>query len=454
MHLPAPQPNKEELDEKDARHSWHPFTQMQEYNSLPHLHIARGEGCWVEDTEGHRYLDTNASIWTNVHGHNDPDLNRALHEQSQQIAHSTWLGLSHPVGAEFGAYLADIAPGTLERVVFSDNGSNAIEIALKLSFQYWQLSGQPEKRLAVSMDNAYHGDTFGTMSISGNDTFHGRFAPWCFESRRFPSPTCRAYGNREHETDTNNSLTVLRQLFEKEASQIACLVLEPWIQGAAGMQLQPRGFLKEIANLCEAYQIHLILDEVFTGFGRTGDFFVCTQEDVVPDFLCLAKGLSAGYLPLAATLTHPGIYEAFLGRFDSFRAFFHGHTFTTNPLAAAVSMESARKLQKLIASGQLARTIDFFGQQAEAAFADHPHVAELRQKGLVCAVDLKPAGEPDARYPLEERRGLQVALTARQHGLILRPLADTLLIVPPLVIAQEEIDFLFENTRKAIENTL
>ncbi|MFP4203189.1 MAG: adenosylmethionine--8-amino-7-oxononanoate transaminase [Opitutales bacterium] len=443
------------LDHLDGRHGWHPFTQMQEYCSVPQVHVASGKGCWLYDTEGRAYLDTNASIWTNVHGHNDADLNRALSEQAGKVAHSTWLGLSHPIGARFGAELARMAPGELDRVIFSDNGSNAVEIALKLSFQYWQLVGRPEKRLMIGMENAYHGDTFGTMSVGGNETFHGRFAPWMFEKRTIPAPHCREWGNREREADSSASLAALKALLEAESDQIAGLVLEPWIQGAAGMRLQPKGFLQEAAGLCAEHDVHLILDEVFVGFGRTGEFFVCEQEGVTPDFLCLAKGLSAGYLPLAATLTRESIYEAFLGSFESFRAFFHGHTFTANPLAAAVSMESARKLEQLIASGALRETIEYFGRCAEAAFAEHPHVAEIRQRGLVCAVDLKPAhGGAQARYPLHERRGLEVAVRARGFGLLLRSLADTLLIVPPLVIGREEIDFLFENTREAVEACL
>lgn len=445
-------PHRCNLLDADVEHSWHPFTQMQEYLGLPPLHIERGEGCWLYDTQGNRYLDTNASIWTNVHGHSDPALNTTLRTQLDRLAHSTWLGLSHPPGLELGAHLAKLAPQGLERVFFSDNGSNAVEIALKLSFQYWQLTSHPEKTLALGMENAYHGDTFGAMAVGGRGTFHGRFAPWLFKTAHFPAPHCREWSGIEREADATHSLATLKALLERESHRTACLILEPWVQGAAGMRLQPRGFLCEVAQLCRDHEVHLILDEVFVGFGRMGDFFVCAQEGVEPDFLCLAKGLSAGYLPMAATLTTQAIYEAFLGPFESYRAFFHGHTFCANPLAAAVSLQSARKLETLITSSQLARTIDYFGKRCAEVFDGHPHIAEIRQRGLACALDLKPT--KGGGFPVAERRGLQVCLRGREEGLLLRPLGDALLIVPPLVISNEEIDFLFEGTRRAIEAAL
>ncbi len=443
------------LDCADLAHGWHAFTQMQEYAGFPQVHIASGQGCWIYDTEGRHYLDTNASIWTNVHGHNDVELNAALTNQLSAIAHSTWLGLSHPNGALLGKQLATLAPDGLTRTLYSDNGSNAVEIALKLSFQYRQLTGKPEKTCVVGMENAYHGDTFGTMSVSDNPTFHGRFAHWCFEKITFPAPQCSEWNGVEHSADDSRSIQFLIDLFEKESSRISCLVLEPWIQGAAGMRLQPRYFLRTVADLCKAYDVHLILDEVFVGFGRTGDFFVCKQEGVTPDFLCLAKGLSAGYLPLAATLTTEKIYSAFLGTFDSYRAFFHGHTFAANPLASAVALKSIEKLDTMIKSKQLKNTIRYFGNKCAEVFEGHPHVAEIRQRGLACALDLKPVDkDPSRRFPIGERRGFKVCMKAREYGLLLRPLCDSLLIVPPLIINSAEIDFLFENTRMAIEETL
>lgn len=436
-----------DLNRWDAAHSWHPFTQMQEYASFPQVHVERGEGCWLYDTEGNRYLDGNASVWTNVHGHNDPDLNEALRKQASLIAHSTYLGLSHPIGAELGLKLVEISPEGLDRVVFSDNGSNAIEIALKQSFQFWQLTGKPEKRLVVGMSGGYHGDTFGTMSVGDSGGFHARFANWQFESRTFPAPVEGEDGSAE------SSLVELEEIFAKEAFAIASVILEPWVQGAAGMRVQPRWFLKNVEALCRRYDVHLILDEVFVAFGRMGAFFVCEQEDVQPDFLCLAKGISAGYLPLAATLTRQSIYEAFLGDFDSGRGFYHGHTFTGNPLAAAVSMRSIQKLEVLFQSGELTRRISFFEATLKSRFAGHANVLQLRQRGLAAAIDLY-AGEGQPDWNLNDRTGMKVCLAARKHGLLLRPLMDSILIVPPIAISEKEIEFLCDRLAVAIDEAI
>ncbi len=426
---------------------------MEEYCSLSPLHIERGQGCWLWDTEGNRYLDGNASIWTNALGHNDPDLNRVLLDQVGKVSHSTYLGLSHPAGAKLGRRLAELSPGNLTRAVFSDNGSNAIEIALKLSFQYWQLVDQPEKRLVVGMDGGYHGDTFGAMSAGSSESFHGRFKPWQFDSRVFPAPKCTEIGGTIVSQDMNRSLEILESILGEESERIAALVLEPSIQGPAGMKLQPLGFLKEVERLCRRYDVHLTLDEVFVGCGRTGPLFVCQESEVEPDFLCLAKGLSAGYLPIAATLTSESIYDAFLGDFESGNGFYHGHTFTGNPLAARVALESLTKIGRLIDSGQLSQTIDYFGKAFERTIAGLENVSGARQRGLAAAIDLVPSDRVGPWRP-NDRVGLEVCLAARKRGLLLRPLLDSILVVPPLVIENEEIDFLFANLKEAIRTVM
>ena len=438
----------------DHRHVWHPFAQMQEYFSLPPLAIASGQGGWLTDTEGRTYLDGNASIWTNVHGHNDPDLNAALLRQLSKVAHSTMLGLPHPVGAELAAALANQAPEGLSRVFFSDNGSNAVEIALKLSFQYWQLTGHPEKRGVIGLAGGYHGDTFGAMAVGDSGFFHERFRPWCFPAEHFPAPRCREWAGGVREADATESLQALRSLLDERAQTTACLVLEPSVQGSAGMRLQPPGFVREVAALCRAYGVHLILDEVFVAFGRLGSLFVCTEEKVTPDFLCLAKGLAAGYLPLAATLAREEIFSAFLGSYESSRAFFHGHTFTGNPLAAAVALENIRKLRLLIESGTLRTRIACFGRLIDETFSAHPHVREIRQRGLTAALDLAPGRDSDKNFPIADRVGLQVCLRAREHGLLLRPLGDSLLLVPPLCLTEEELGELVRRTACAIDDVL
>ncbi len=438
----------------DHDHSWHPFTQMEEYLQCPQIQVDRGEGCWLWDIDGNRYLDTNASIWTNVHGHNDKDINEAIKNQLDKVAHSTYLGLSHTAGSELAHRLIPLAPSNLNRVFFSDNGSNAVEIALKLSFQYWQLVGQPEKKYAVSMEGGYHGDTFGAMSVSKNETFHGRFNNWCFPSFSFQAPNCIEVNGKVINENSSESLKALETLLKKESANIACLIMEPWIQGAAGMKLQPKGFLKKVADLCNVHNVHLILDEVFVGFGRTGNFFVCNEENVEPDFLCLAKGLTAGYIPMAATLTSEKIYQKFLGTFESFRAFFHGHTFTGNPLACAVALKNIEKLEHLIDHGHLSETIYQFGSLLEKFSGKHPNVREIRQRGLAAAIDLCPDKNKNENFPVSDRIGLKVCIEARKQGLLMRPLCDTLLIVPPLIINEEEMKYLFSNCVKAIDGVL
>ena len=445
--------DKQKLDQWDKEHSWHPFSQMREYCASPPLHIERGEGCWLWDTEGNRYLDTNASIWANTFGHNDPELNATIETQLSKIAHSTYLGLSHPSAAKLSSRLAIAVPGKLKRTFFSDNGSNAIEIALKLSYQYWQLKGQPQRKRIIGMKGGYHGDTIGTMAAGQSGRFHQRFSEWFLESWHFPAPFCHEIDGEVRRSDASASLKILEDYLRIESEKVACLVLEPKVQGAAGMQQQPPGFLKSIERLCRAYGIHLILDEVFVAFGRLGTLFACDQEQVEPDFLCLAKGISGGYLPLAATMIQEEIYQACLGEWVEDRTFFHGHTFTANPMGCAVALKNMEKLEKLIASGALDKTIHYFGKAMAKTFDGHPNVRQIRQRGLTCAMDLRPHDQT-SDWPVAERVGWKVCLVARQHGLILRPLGNSLLIVPPLIISKEEIDFLCQQTLKTFKDFL
>lgn len=449
-----PAPSDAATFDADRRHVWHPFTQMLEYQSMPPLAIVSGRGGWLRDSEGRDYLDGNASIWTNVHGHCDPDLDAALRRQLDRVAHTTLLGLTHPPAAELARTLTALAPGGLDRVFYSDNGAGAVEVALKLSLQYWQLRGRAEKRGVIGMAGGYHGDTFGAMAAGDSGFFHDRFRPWCFPAEHFPAPTCREWAGVVREADARASLTALRDLLARRARETACLIVEPSVQGAAGMRLQPPGFVAEVASLCREHGVHLILDEVFVGFGRTGPMLVCAEVGVAPDFLCLAKGLTAGYLPLAATLTREEIFSEFLGPYSSGRAFFHGHTFTGNPLAAAVALENIRKLRPLIEGGVIAARAEAFGQALDRTLAGHPRVREVRQRGLAAALDLAPDRSPGTGFRPDDRIGLQVCLRARHHGLLLRPLGDSLLLVPPLCLSEAELGELVRRTAAAIDEVL
>lgn len=438
------------IDDADARHSWHPFTQMREYLGGPRLEITRARGCWLEDAQGRRYLDGNASIWTNVHGHNDPELNAALVRQLDQVAHVTLLGLNHPTAARLAERLSGLTGGRCSRVFYSDCGAMAVEIAVKMSIQYWQLHGAPGRRRILAMQHAYHGDSFGTMSLGDSGGFHGRFQPWCFSVDRFPSPDHVEVNGRVLASEYSAAVESLAAFLAAHGAECACLVLEPLVQGAAGMRQQPVAFVREVARLCRLHGVHLILDEVFVAFGRLGHVLAGEAHGVEADFLCLAKGLTAGYLPLAATLTTEAVYEAHLGAWEEHRAFYHGHTYTGNPLACAVALESLTKLELLQRSGRLTEGIAWLGQALENAFLGHPNVRGLRQLGFTAAVDFGPADSQCAWAP-GERGALRVCHEARRRGLVLRPLGDSVLIVPPPVIDRSEIEFLTTTLRAALE---
>lgn len=417
------------LAELDKRVLWHPFTQMAEWNPLV---IARGEGSFLFDDAGRRYLDGVSSLWCNVHGHNHPRLNQALQVQAERLAHSTFLGLTHEPGIRLAAELVEAAPPGLERVFFSDSGSTAVEVALKQSFQYWQLRGRPAKQRFLRLSDAYHGDTLGAVGVGGIELFHRIFGPLLVQSIPIPSPAG---------TDGARSLARLDEELERRAYEIAAFVLEPLIQGAAGMLVHPPGYLASVAALCSRHGVHLIVDEVATGFGRTAKLFACEHEQVRPDFLCLAKGISGGYLPLAATLTTSEIYEAFLGARSEMKQFFHGHTYTANPLACAVGLESLRLLREQTLGNAIARADELAA--ALARVANHPAVRETRRCGLMVGIEL---ASREGRFV-----GSEVCDRGRHHGVLLRPLGDVVVWMPPLTINADEIGLLERATLHALD---
>jgi len=438
---PASAPSQGELLEQwDRDHVWHAFTQMQEYEPLL---IERGEGCWLVDTAGRRYLDGSASMWCAVHGHRHPRLDAALAAQAAKVAHTTNLGLSNPTTVEFARRLVDVAPTGLEKVFFSGDGSSAIETALKMAFQYWLQADppQPARTRFVAIGEAYHGDTLGAIGVGGVDRFTAMFQPLTFHAIRVPSPggPCPATGNPP--PTLAEALAGIERALAEHAGTVAALVMEPLVQMAAGIYVHPPGFLRGVADLCRRHDALLILDEVATGFGRTGTMFACEQEGVAPDFLCLAKGLTAGYLPMAATLTTARVWDAFLGTHADRRTFFHGHTYGGNPLAAAVGLESLDIFRDDDVLGSLTPKIERLRERA-ADLARLEHVGAVRRCGLVVGLDLVADKATARGYPWQEKRGMRAALAAREHGALLRPLGDTLVLMPPLSITLEEIDLL------------
>jgi adenosylmethionine-8-amino-7-oxononanoate aminotransferase len=420
------------LEELDREVLWHPFTQHGEWEPLV---IDHGDGNYLVDTEGRRYLDGVSSLWCNVHGHRHPRLDAALAAQAGKLAHSTFLGLTHEPGIRLAAALVEVAPAGLERVFYSDSGSTAVEIALKQSFQYWALRGRPTKRRFLRLGDAYHGDTLGAVGVGGIELFHRVFGPLLVQSIAIPSPAG---------TDGNEALERLERELRERADEIAAFIFEPLIQGAAGMLVHPKGFLAKAAALCRRNGVHVILDEVATGFGRTGTLFACEQEGVSPDFLCLAKGISGGYLPLAATLTTEEVYAAFLGSRAEMKHFFHGHTYTANPLACAVGVESLRLLRESSLANAQAQISSLRTELDK--IAKLPAVREVRQVGMMVGIELHGR---DGRF-----LGVEVCDHGRALGVILRPLGDVVVWMPPLTIGADEVQLLGRATAEAIQAVL
>jgi len=412
----------------DHSHLWHPFTQQRDWVGEEPLMITGAEGCELIDADGNRYLDGVSSLWCNVHGHRHPLIDGAVREQLDRVAHSTMLGLSHPGAAELAARLVELAPPGLERVFYSDSGSTAVEVALKMAYQHWQQRGgqHVRRRSFVCLEDAYHGDTIGSVSVGGIELFHSAFGPLLFEALRARP----------------GDIEEMARLLTAHEEELVAVIVEPLVQGAAGMITHPPGYLRAVRELCDRHGVLLICDEVATGFGRTGTMFACEQEGVSPDLLCLAKGLTGGYMPLAATLASEEIYESFLGAHEEYKTFFHGHTYTGNPLACAAALGCLDVFEQERTLVRLQPKIRLLGDLL-GAVAAMPEVAEVRRRGFMVGIDL---GEHEPGL----RMGHRVTLEARKRGVIIRPLGDTVILMPPLAISKQELRRLVGVTAEAI----
>jgi adenosylmethionine-8-amino-7-oxononanoate aminotransferase len=440
----------EQLRLWDKRHVWHPFTQMQEWERDEQIVVVKGEGCWLIDTDGNRYLDGVASMWTNVHGHCRRELNDALKEQVDRLEHSTLLGLASEQSIILAARLAEITPAGLDRFFYSDNGSTAMEVAVKMAYQYQVHSGRPERSRFITFRNAYHGDTLGAVSVGGIGIYHSTFEPLMFETIQAPAPYCyRCELGCSRLSCSMECVDALEELMKGNAGRVAGLVIEPLVQGAGGMIVQPAGFLSRVRELCDRYDILMIADEVATGFGRTGAMFACHHESVVPDIMAISKGIAAGYLPLAATVTGDKVYSAFLGSYSELKTFFHGHTFTGNPLACAVALKSLQLFQQDNLLAELQPKIVRMKHGLDG-FKELPHVGDVRQCGFAAGVELVENRETGAPYPWEDRIGIRVCLEARKRGVFSRPLGNTIVIFPPLVISGGELELLLNVLKESI----
>ncbi len=450
----SPTPDLATLRAWDLAHLWHPFTPLADWAASEPTVIDRAEGSYLIDVEGNRYLDGVSSLWCNVHGHRHPALDAAIRDQLDRVAHSTLLGLTHPTAIELARRLVEIAPEGLTRVFFSDDGATAVEVALKMAFQYWRQKDAPEpgRSRFVALGNAYHGDTLGDVSVGGVERFHAMFGPLLFPALRAPSPHCYRCPLGLDRADCGVAcLGEVEKILAAHPGEVAAVVVEPLVQGAAGMIVHPEGYLRGLRDLTTKHGTLLIADEVAVGFGRTGTMFACEQEGVSPDLLCLAKGLTGGYLPLAATLTTERVYRAFYGRAADGKTFYHGHTFGGNPLGAAVALANLRVFEDEATLANLApKAARLAAWLAEAA--GHRLVGDVRRRGLMAGVELVADKATKDPFPPALGLGDEVCRRARRLGLYIRPLGDVLVIIPPLSMSLEELDTMLAIVARSLDD--
>ncbi len=438
------------LEAWDKEYFWHPFTQMKVYREEDNLIFYKGEGVYLYDIYGRKYIDAISSLWCNVHGHNHPKLNQALADQLKLLAHSTTLGSSNVPAILLAKRLVDISPPCLTKVFYSEDGAEAVEIAIKLAYQYWINKGEKRKTF-ITLSSAYHGDTVGAVSVGGIELFHGVYKDLLFNTIKLPSPYlyCKERYSKLCNECKDELLSMLEDLL-KERDDIVAITLEAGIQGAAGMLPFPRGFLKGVRELTRKYNVLMIVDEVATGFGRTGSMFYCEQEGVCPDFMCLGKGMTGGYLPLAATLTTEEVFNAFLGEFGEMKHFYHGHTYTGNNLACAVALANLEIFEEEKTLERLKPKIDYLTGRLKD-FWELRHVGDVRQLGFMVGIDLVKDKEKMEPFPYGERTGFKVAYRCRERGVFLRPLGDVMVLMMPLVINEEQMDHVLDTLYHAIK---
>ena len=435
----------EQLKRLDHTYLWHPFTQMQEWMAEEPVIISQGEGHYLIDVDSRKYLDGVSSLWCNVHGHHKKELDDAIKTQLGHIAHSTFLGLTHIPGIQLAQKLVEIAPKGLRRVFYSDSGATAVEIALKMAVQYWQLKGDNQRTQIASLAESYHGDTVGSMSIGYSETFHRFHKSLLFPVLRLTPPHLFRYYKAMSEAGAlDAAINEADQKLTENTNSLAALVMEPLMQGAAGMWSQPVAYLQAMSEICQRNKVLLVLDEVATGFGRTGRMFACEHAAVTPDILCLAKGITGGYLPLAATLTTEEIFSVFLGEYREFKTFFHGHTYTGNPLGCAVALASLELFERDRIIEQMQPKGAYLRRRLNDEFLQLAHVSDVRQWGFMIGIEMVEDKNSRKSYAPEKRIGHKVILQARKRGVIVRPLGDVIVLMPPLTMADAELKMLLD----------
>ena len=442
------------LAERDLRHLWHPCTQMHDHQTVPMLPIVRGEGAWLIDADGRRYLDGISSWWTNIFGHANPRIASALKTQLDTLEHVIFAGFTHEPAIELAEELVRITPPGLDKVFLADNGSAAIEVALKMSFHYWLNLGHGEKTRFIALSGSYHGETLGALSVSDVALYRKTYAPLLLTPFLAPSPDAyEGEPGESAEQTAERRLGDLRALLEQHAHETCAVIVEPLVQCAGGMRMYHPRYLTGLRALCDEFNVHFIADEIAVGFGRTGTLFACEQAAVTPDFMCLSKGLTGGFLPLSAVLTNNAVYDAFYAEYSAGKAFLHSHSYTGNPLACRAALAT---LQIFREEPVLARNRDLAVHLAKrlAPLRDHPHVADVRQTGMIAAVELVRDKATRTPFPADERRGLRVYLHGLEHGALLRPLGNVVYFMPPYVVTESEIDHLVDVAIAGIEKAV
>lgn len=432
---------------KSKKHLWLPFTQMSDYEKDP-LIIESGNGVYLKDIEGNTYLDGYSSLWLNVHGHRKKEIDEAIEKQLQLIAHSTLLGAANIPSIQLAEKLVELAPEAITRVFYSDSGAEAVEIAVKMAYQYWQNRGYENKKSFVTLSNGYHGDTVGTMSVGSIELYHKVYTSLLFDAIVIPFPASR----QEEQTESDlcrESLKQLRKLFEAKHEKIAGITVEALIQGAGGMNLMPKGYLKGVEQLCKEFHILLIVDEVATGFGRTGKMFAVEHENVQPDIMTVAKGITGGYLPIAATLTQEHIYEAFYGEYTDLKTFFHGHSYTGNQLGCAAALANLEIFEKENIIQQVEEKALFLEEQLKHV-AELEFVGAVRQLGLMCGIELVQHKRTNEPFPWEQRVAYRSTLKMRALGMLTRPLGDVIVLMPPLAATNDQLKQMVDIMKEGI----
>jgi adenosylmethionine---8-amino-7-oxononanoate aminotransferase len=443
--------NNQSLSARDLAVLWHPCTQMKDHEAYPIIPIKSGQGVWLEDFDGNRYLDAISSWWVNLFGHANPAINTALKQQLDSLEQVIFAGFSHQPAIELAERLVELSPPGLDRCFYADNGSAAVEVALKMSFHYWRNQGQPQKTRFITLENSYHGETLGALAVGNVALYKETYAPLLMDVITVPGPDCYYRETGESWADySSRRFAIMDAALQQHADSVCAVIIEPLVQCAGSMRMYDPIYLKLLSDACSKYQVHLIADEIAVGFGRTGTLFACEQAAITPDFMCLSKGLTGGYLPLSAVLTSNRVYQAFYDDYQKLTAFLHSHSYTGNALACRAGLASLDIFRQQPILEQNAR-LALCMAKAAGRFKDHPQIAEVRQTGMILAIEMVKDKHTKQPYPWQERRGLKVYHYALSKGVLLRPLGNVIYFMPPYVISEDELALMFDVAWQGIQ---